>query len=252
MDEAIEEGYEITERPEGPMPELVLLCPKEQKCLCLFYDKDTGHIAGLNIGIRKDAVYNATFDWEEQGWTDWEVPSEDGNTVSYLSIQQFYCSPEFVKKTPEERIASRKANKMLPENAIWLSGFNKHIDRISTSQDEVLRSSGFTEQGFVPFMGKHQYYNMSSSTECSGDKLYPWFTLCDGGKVIGTGLMIFGNIDDTKNGCNYFEEPSKSAVEFIVNKGPKCLYDLAEKPGVRTMHIYYMASPWTIVLPFGK
>ncbi|XP_069360853.1 uncharacterized protein [Maniola hyperantus] len=157
--EAKEKGYELTPRPEGPMPELELYCPKEDKCLCLFFDKETGHISGLNIGIRKDAVSDAVFDWGAQGWTDWEVPSEDGTTVLYVSIQQFYCSPEFLKKTPEERIAARKENHVLPENAIWLTGFNSVLDRISTAEDTMLNSD-YTKQGFMPFMAcvERTYY----------------------------------------------------------------------------------------------
>ncbi|XP_069360671.1 uncharacterized protein [Maniola hyperantus] len=246
LPEAKEKGYEYTPRPdpEGPLPQLKLYCPKEDKSLCLYYDEETGHIRGLNIAIRKDAVSEPVFDMSSQGWTTWKVTSEDGSTATYLCKRQFYCSEEFLKKTPEERIAMSKENHILPESAIWVSGFNEDIYRISTSEDTML-SSNFTKQATIPMMGTHYYYRMTPETECN--KMFPWFTLCNGGKVMGLGLMMFAEVDDVKNGCELFEKPSQAAVQAIVNNGPECLYNIAAKPGVRTYHIYFTKSPWCIL-----
>ncbi|XP_034833955.1 uncharacterized protein [Maniola hyperantus] len=242
--DAIDLGWKRTERPKGPLPTLVLLCPADPH-LCAFFDDETGHVAGLQICIPQNEFTNATFDWTTQGFTKWTPTTVQGEPTEYQCTAQFFHSEEYFKKTPEERLASRK-DKILQEDKIWLTGFNGKLDEWSDKTTD-LENSIWTKQQCIPWMGQHYYYNMSSTTLCEADKLYPWFPLENSGNIVGTGFIVFGKLPVKEGIQDWFERPPKPAVMAIVPRGPSCLYDLAGNVGLLTMHIYYVDKPWTIL-----
>ncbi|XP_045776564.1 uncharacterized protein LOC123874993 [Maniola jurtina] len=247
--DAIEQGWVLIERPEGPRPTLVLFCPADPH-LCAFYDDETSHVAGLQICIPEKEFTDATFDWVIQGFTKWTTTVQ-GEPTEYQCIGQYFVSDEYMQKTPEQRLASRTQDKILQEDKIWLTGFNGNLDEWSDKTTD-LENSIWTKQACIPWMGQHYYYNMSSTTLCEADQLYPWFPLVDSGNIVATGFIVFGKFPIKENVRDWFERPPKLAVMGIVPRGPTCLYDLAGSVGLLTMHVYYVDKPWTILCPlFG-
>ncbi|XP_063831506.1 uncharacterized protein LOC135080723 [Ostrinia nubilalis] len=241
-----------TARPDGPLSSLVMLCPsRNDVVLCALYD-DNDDVAGLQIALPTDSYTDAVLDWETQGFRSWTAPANSNGVVrTYWTIQQYFVSEATLMKSKEERRASRSLSRgVLQENAVWVTGFNGDLMRISGNANEVTDTANtlFTEQACVILMGRHYYYNMSTTTECSSSTLLPWFPLLDMGtdQLIGTGLMSFGKLPASALVKDYFERPTESNVKMIVPNGPNCIYQLAANTGLVTMHIYYVDSPWLI------
>ncbi|XP_063831130.1 uncharacterized protein LOC135080425 [Ostrinia nubilalis] len=241
-----------TARPDGPLSSLVMLCPSQDDVvLCALYD-DNDDVAGLQVALPTDSYTDAALDWETQGYTSWTAPeNSSGDVRTYWTLQQYFVSEATLRKSKEERRASRSLSRgVLQEDAVWVTGFNGDLVKISGNATEVTdtATSLFTEQACVILMGRHYYYNMSPTTECSSSTLLPWFPLLDvrTEQLIGTGFMSFGKLPASALVKDYFERPTESDVKMIVPNGPDCIYELAASPGLVTMHIYYVDSPWLI------
>ncbi|KAL0819864.1 hypothetical protein ABMA28_007886 [Loxostege sticticalis] len=241
-----------TPRPSGPMPSLVMYCPSQNDVVtCALFD-DTNNIAGLQIALPEDTWINPPFDMATQGFTRWTAPANtNGATRTYWTMQQYYVSEETLKKSKEERMAmASRVEGVLRERAVWLTGFNGELMKVSGYASELTDTAKthFTEQACVPLMGRHYYYNMTADTECTSEGILPWFPMIDRGtdQLIATGFMTFGQLPAANLVKDYFERPTRSDVEMIVPNGPQCLYDLTQNVGTITMHIYYVDSPFLI------
>ncbi|XP_028176483.1 uncharacterized protein LOC114364502 [Ostrinia furnacalis] len=240
-----------TPRPDGPLSSLIMMCPSQNDVvLCALYD-DNGDVAGLQIALPTDSYTGAVLDWATQGYTYWTAPANsNGQVRNYWTLQQYFVSEATLKKSKEERRASRVAGRVLQENAVWVTGFNGDLMRISGNANEVTdtATTHFTKQACIILMGRHYYYNMTTATQCRSDTLLPWFPLLDVGtdQLIGMGFTSFGQLPANALVKDYFERPNVSNVKLIVPDGPECLFELADSPGLTTMHIYYVDSPWLI------
>ncbi|XP_049877898.1 uncharacterized protein LOC126375099 [Pectinophora gossypiella] len=221
-----------TPRPENSLlPSLILYCHESRKS-CVLFD-DTGYIAGYQTAFPTDEYTNNIYDWEVQGFTKW-TPSDDGKV--YYATQIYFVSEEFMAKSKEERYAARVSNSILQLDGIWVSGFNGKLMKISKTFEDI-KSTLFTKQACIPGMGRHYYYNMSESLECSAETMLPWFPLFHGGRLVAVGLVTYGQMPEQS--YDVFERPPKLAVKAIVPSGPQCLYNLADNPGLVTSHIYF-------------
>ncbi|CAK1583383.1 unnamed protein product [Parnassius mnemosyne] len=244
VEDAKSEGWTLTERPTGPLPGLVMYCSKE-RIVCTMFDMDE-NIAGLQIAIPKDEITGSRLDWPTQGWTEWTTTTSSGETTTFWTIQQYFVSEDTLKMSKEERVtAFGRAPEVLRENAVWVTGFNGELMRISKNATDV-ENSLFTRQACIPWMGRHYYYNMTSETTCTSNTLLPWFPIVHSGELIAMGLIAHGKLPVKSGERDWFERPAKFAVQGIVPDGPQCLYDTAENPGIVTMHIYYVENPWYI------
>ncbi|CAG4931198.1 unnamed protein product [Parnassius apollo] len=244
VDDATAENWTLTERPSGPLSSLVMYCPGE-RIVCTMFDVD-GNIAGLQIAIPQDEITGSTMDWPTQGWTEWTTNTSSGVTTTFWTIQQYFVSEETFKMSKEERIkAFERSPDVLRENAVWVTGFDGELMYISKNATDVADSL-FTRQACIPWMGRHYYYNMTSETTCTSSTLLPWFPIVHSGELIATGLIAHGSLPIKSDERDWFERPAKLAVQAIVPDGPECLYDLAEDPGIVTLHIYYVENPWYI------
>lgn len=61
--------------------------------------------------------------------------------------------------------------------------------------------------------GLHYYYDMSADTECTAKSILPWFPMYDAGELVGVGFMTFGSMNTKKGDREWFEHPSKNAVQ---------------------------------------
>ncbi|KAL4716680.1 hypothetical protein ACJJTC_004799 [Scirpophaga incertulas] len=245
-----------TPRPNiGVLPELVLYCPSaSDHSMCVFFD-DTQYVAGVQVAIAQDAVVSQVLDWEVQGFTKWNPPAGSaGNVRTYWATQMFFVNEEFLQISAEERIASRNREKLLQLNYIWVTGFNGEQMAISVHGDEIADSpvSLYTKQACASLKGRHYYYNMTEVTECSSDKLLPWFPLVHSNELIGIGFVTMGTVDANRLVKDYFERPSRSDLRNIVTNGPRCLYDMAADTGITTMHTYFVHNPWFINCLFER
>ncbi|XP_037294170.1 uncharacterized protein LOC115452772 [Manduca sexta] len=243
--EAKAQNWQAVDRPQGLkiLPQLVLYCYSDH-VLCAFYD-DTEYVAGLQIGLSDEEFTDAVFDMNVQGYTSWTT-TVNGVKKHFWTIQQYFVSEESFQKSKEERLAARNTDKTLQENAVWVTGFNGELLKVSSSAQEINDNSPFTRQSCIPWMGRHYYYNMTESTECTADGMFPWFPLVDSGELIATGFLTFGKITIKQGQRNWFENPPLAIVKLIVPHGPQCMYDLVTKTGAVTMHIYYIDKPWLI------
>ncbi|KAI5632881.1 hypothetical protein NE865_14374 [Phthorimaea operculella] len=160
-----------------------------------------------------------------------------------LSVTPFRYG--FLEIDPQERESGRDPTHLLQAwRSVWARG--NYRDRIEIFQwgHESEEISGFTQQACIPMMGNH-YWRLTPETECN-DELFPWFALYDSdNEIIGTGLQAFGRFPVAEG--DWFERPSKEEVQAIVSNGPECIPDLAKNPGLVTIHIYYIDTPWDVV-----
>ncbi|CAH0669391.1 unnamed protein product [Chilo suppressalis] len=236
----------LTPRPAGPMPSLVLYCPSQNdRSLCALFDNQN-NVAGLQIALPIADFQDAVMDWKTQGFTQWTPPANSNGIVkSYWTIQQYFVS----EASLEDNVTNREENtRLLNQNAVWVTGFDGKLLRVSANGADIdnTASSGFTKQACVVLMGRHYYYNMTAQTECTSRGILPWFPLVHSGELIGMGFLLFGKLNEKALVKDYFEKPDRSAVQMIVPDGPTCLYELAENPGLVTMHTYYINTPWLI------
>ncbi|CAG9786898.1 unnamed protein product [Diatraea saccharalis] len=247
--EAKNSRWVLTPRPEGPMPELVLYCPSTRdRTLCALYD-DTAYVAGLQIALDQSKFKDGIFDWAVQGFTTWTPPVSALDTPrTYQTIQQYFISEAHLEVSAHDRIVARNKDTTLQFEDVWVTGFNKERMAISRDANVIANTavSGFTKQACIPLMGRHYYYNMTATTECTASSLLPWFPLVHSGELIGMGAVIFGKLDEKDLVKDYFERPPVTAVKVIVPDGPQCLYDLAGSPALLTMHSYYINTPWLV------
>ncbi|CAH2240165.1 jg24433, partial [Pararge aegeria aegeria] len=215
IDQAIEKGYEYTETPEGVYDGLSLYCPngRTKSDIGVLFDTGTSNIAGIMIIFDKKRFSNDIFDWKTQGYRSSSLITDDGDDYEFYWTAMYFVSEEHLNKPVEERIAIRSQNdEILPEGALFVTGFDQKIDRISVMEDDI-KQSIFTEQACIPWMGRHHYYNMSETTTCEADTMYPWFPLTANNKMVGIGHICFGNYAVDEVSFDWFEKPTKPAVQ---------------------------------------
>ncbi|KAL4716723.1 hypothetical protein ACJJTC_004842 [Scirpophaga incertulas] len=237
-----------TPRPDGPLPSLDLYCPSaSDRLVCTLYD-DTHYIAGLQIALPTHLYTDYIMDWETLGYTLWTPPVANGHPSSYWTLQMYYVNEATLEKSVEERLAYRNKDKTLQEANVWVTGFHKERVAISVDGNKIADSpnSLFTKQACIVLMGRHYYYNMTTLTQCDAESILPWFPLVHSGELIGVGFLSFGKLSPKSIVRDYFERPTRANVEMIIPNGPQCLYELAENPGVVTMHTYFVDAPWLI------
>ncbi|XP_013170622.1 PREDICTED: uncharacterized protein LOC106120014 [Papilio xuthus] len=238
------QGWAKTARPSGPLPSLVMYCA-DDRMMCALYDPE-GVVAGIQIAIAQIDISGSTLNWKTQGFVEWTATTADGTKLKYWAIQQYFVSKATLDMSKEDRMKMTNSSSLLREGAVWLPGFNGKLMRISAKSADLEKSS-FTRQACLPLMGRHYYYKMTPTTSCASDKLLPWFPIAHSGQTIATGLILHGKLAFNKRTKkNWFENPDRAAVKAIVPRGPQCLYNLADNPGVVTIHSYYVEAPWTI------
>ncbi|XP_013182923.2 uncharacterized protein LOC106129032 [Amyelois transitella] len=237
ISEAKTSRWQQVARPEGPLESLVMYCPADY-IFCVLFD-DTEYIAGIQIAIPEDKYTDSVLDWDIQGFTRW-TPA--GSNSTFWTLQQYFVDEAILSRSLDERLASYDRSKTIQHGKVWLTGINKELLEITTSETDIADSI-FTKQACIPLMGHHYYYNMTSSAECTSEAMYPWFPLVASGELIGMGFVTVGKLPEDSLQTDYFERPNRAAVRLIVPRGPDCLYDLSQSPGMVTMHIYYIHNP---------
>ncbi|XP_050551475.1 uncharacterized protein LOC118275358 isoform X2 [Spodoptera frugiperda] len=229
-------GWINVERPysaAGYEP-LQLWCPSNDYVVCVLTD-ETGNTAGMQISVPK-AKFTPALDMDELGFQTWEA-NVNGKTIEYYTKTQYFVSADSAT-----RIAFANPEKSILRDAdVSVEGFNGELLKISTSQSNL--DSIFTKQACIPWMGLHYYYDMSPSLECSASTILTWFPLYENDALVGMGFMLPGTLTLAKGDTDYFEHPTQSDVEMIVNSGPQCLYDMVGNSSVITMHTYFIETP---------
>ncbi|KAJ8713857.1 hypothetical protein PYW08_007477 [Mythimna loreyi] len=222
------QGYELVQGPKHPGYSQLngMWVKKDQECLLigLYYDV-SGRIAAVQINQEANKV-NGYYDATRQGFKTWTY-----NSVNYL-----YITIYLVGEDGQNNSASYDSTKVLRDEYLRVTGLNGTLDKIATNPTKI--DSVWTEQACIIMMGKHYYYKMTPTLSCDS-AFYPWFPLYDmkTNQMIGVGFMALG-----QSKCN-LEKPDVSAVKMIVPTAPQCLYDLVEKIGVSTLHIYFVDRP---------
>ncbi|XP_032521633.2 uncharacterized protein LOC116773315 [Danaus plexippus] len=245
---AIHDHWSLTPRPSGPLASLSMYCHPDLT-VCALFD-DNGKAAGLQIALDQTELKNNKYDMKQTGFVEWAVTLRDGSIRRFWAIQMYFVDQEYLNLPAADREASYDDSKLLQQDSLWLTGFNGTVDRIS-SKDSDIQESVFTRQACIPWMGRHYYHKMTKSTQCRADTMYPWFPLTDSGNLIAVGMMVIGSYP-VKESRDWFEHPPRLAVSTIVPEGPECLYQLAENPGVTTMHVYFINTPWGVGCPLWR
>ncbi|CAB3248727.1 unnamed protein product [Arctia plantaginis] len=243
---AIQQRWIKVERPSSPpgLESLSLWCPRTDFAVCVLLD-DTNYIAGLQIALDEENFSNAYHDWSSQGFTYWSIV-ENGVSKNFWTAQQYYISASTLATPAATRVANRKHDTILQDGNIWLSGFGGKLYNVSTTVKDFI-DIDYTTQACIVWMGEHYYYNMSKTTPCGEKSILPWFPLVHSNQLVGVGFMVFGKINVPSGKTDWFENPGSLAVKLIVPDGPDCLYDLAEKQGVVTMHTYFISNPFSLL-----
>ncbi|CAK1552354.1 unnamed protein product [Leptosia nina] len=243
---AIFDGWSVTQGEANlPNSNLTMYCHPE-RVLCSFFDS-TDRIAGLQIALDQSEFSDALFDWRVQGFSEWRPPVTFGQRRrTYWTTQIFFVSPGASSLTVYD--ARNDFVDVIRENKLFVTGINKELLVIPGDEADI-KSSIFTEQACIPWMGRHYYYNMSESTPCTSEGIYPWFPLYNSAKLEGVGFLVAGKLQLVSGRRDWFERPPELAVRAIVPRGPQCLYDLSRETGVVTMHIYFTDQPWQIGCP---
>ncbi|PZC70622.1 hypothetical protein B5X24_HaOG212304 [Helicoverpa armigera] len=223
---------------------LVLYGPADDNTLNLYYD-DNYQIAAFQIGLDKEQISDSVYDFENQGFTSWTTTLSNGTSRDYWTIRAYFSTADYLATDATARNSSRNTETLIQGGSMVVTGFNGELYTISSDPTVLADTSvsGFTEQACMVYMGHHFYYNMTTSLECAEGRLFPWFPLSYNGVVMGIGFNFIGKYDVRPDNFNYFESPGVAAVKIIVPKGPQCFYELAENPGVVTMHVYFIETP---------
>ncbi|KOB66789.1 Uncharacterized protein OBRU01_20911, partial [Operophtera brumata] len=158
----------------------------------------------------------------------WTAPASEGEpSMDYWTATQFYVSPgltpffynvysailpEYLEKSKEERLAERDLTRLLQQDGVWLTGTDGELLKVSSSEEDITEQGLFTKQACIPWMGK--------TLPTVNVALY---SLCEH-------YYIMLNL-----------------LQTIVPSGPQCMWDLADSPGVLTIHVYYVRTPWLIL-----
>lgn len=244
---AEEKGWKKYERVTKDRPLLKDMYCGESLTCCVLMD-DNGYAGGFQTAYEKSKFKNPVFDWEIQGYTTWKV-NVDGVEKEYWVITQYFVSDEYLAYSKEARKQSYDNSQLLQEQYVWFTGFYGKLYKVPVRGDKI-PDAGFTEQNCIPWMGHHYYWNMTKDTECTDDNIHPYFPLVKSNRIVGAGSLTAGIMEFDEDETDFCEKPAKAAVQLIVNKGPQCLYDLAEKPGFTTMHVYYVDDPYWITCIF--
>ncbi|KAJ8723474.1 hypothetical protein PYW08_003386 [Mythimna loreyi] len=199
------------------------------------------------IALDEELVSNAEYGWAVQGYTNWTTTLND-TTKKYFTVQQYYVSNETLAKDAADRKATRNSSLLLQERSLWVTGINGELFEISTTASDITDGNSlFTKQQCIPRMGYHYYYNMTTSSECIDELMFPWFPLIDHDQLIGIGFNFFGQYTPNADSTNWFEYSGETAVRYTVPNGPECLYEIAHRVGQVTMHTYFIESPYSVV-----
>ncbi|KAJ8724090.1 hypothetical protein PYW07_008070 [Mythimna separata] len=243
---AEEQGWKRKKKihlPKG-YAKLSMYCPKDEYTVCLFFD-DTGYIAGVQVAFREEDFHDNIFDWTIQGFSRWTI-TVGGKTVDLWTTRVYFISPETLAIDSKHRVAHRNPDLMLQDHSILVSGFNGKLYRISTNASEITGpNSDFTEQSCVPGMGEHYYYKMSKQTKCKASTLFPWSPAVASNQLVSIQLLRFGNYS-VKEELFDAIEPARTALKAMIPEGPQCLYDLGHSPGLVSLHIYFIETPFLV------
>lgn len=61
---------------------------------------------------------------------------------------------ESLELSKEERLEARDDTRLLQENAVWLTGTDGELLRVSSSEQDIIDQNLFTKQACIPWMGK--------------------------------------------------------------------------------------------------
>ncbi|KAJ8724093.1 hypothetical protein PYW07_008073 [Mythimna separata] len=233
------EGWQRTERPPGPLPELRMYCPPG-RIVCPLYDT-AGFVAGLMVALPVDE-FNSPPIKPEKKFIKWSAKASEGEPArEYWTATQYFVSAESLKAGAGPQVENGAT---LQDGGVWVAGHDNRLMRVPSTEAE-LNSTAFKKQNCVPNMGTHYYYNMTKDLRC--EDLLPWFAMTTDGDLVGTGFQIIGRLPKQKR-RNWFEDiPNpKQGIEVAIPYAPDCLGDWADKYGIVSMHIYFVNEPWNI------
>ena len=85
-------------------------------------------------------------------------------------------------------------------------------------------------------MGDHAFtFNYNPDQDCAESVPYQITYNEDTGDLKG---FVFQHIANLYSDNDRFEEVNSAAIDGIIDTPPTCLYELADYPGISTMHIY--------------
>ncbi|CAB3248717.1 unnamed protein product [Arctia plantaginis] len=227
--------------PEG-YEKLFLMCPENDYTLCMFYD-DTGYVAGYQISFDPARFTNANYNWTVSGYKTWTA-IENGVSIDFHTVTQYFMSPAFLNTPAETRIAKRNRNTILQDNTLYVTGFNGKLYPVPTSIDKIKSDGIYTPQGCMAGMGNHYYYNMTTSLPCGEDSIFTWFVLEYDDSLTAMGFLIPGKYSITEGHTDYFELPTRPFIEMNAPRAPECIYRYPEEYGMLTMHLYFIKEPY--------
>ncbi|KAJ8713858.1 hypothetical protein PYW08_007478 [Mythimna loreyi] len=228
LEAAKKEGYELVQGPTHPGYSQLngMWVKKDQECLLigLYYDENE-RVAAVQVNQIEDKVFSY-FDVIKQGFKKW----------TYNSVDYLYITIYLVGEDGQNHSDSYSSTKVLRDPYLRVASFDGSLDKIATNSREI--DSVWTKQACIMMMGRHYYYKMTPDLSCD-EPFHPWFPLYDESttQMIGVGLMFLG-----QSQCN-LEKPDVNVVKMIVPTAPQCLYDLVEKYGASTLHIYFVDHP---------
>ncbi|KAI5632894.1 hypothetical protein NE865_14387 [Phthorimaea operculella] len=230
------QGWTKQARPEGPLPSLVMYCAPSLE-MCGLYD-DTGFIAGSQVAMQKSRwEKKSNLDLAVQGHSTWTVNGEE-----YWTIQEYYVNEEFLQKSKEDRIASRDDTTTLQLDSMWITSFNGNLLEIPKAEKKL--DSIWAKQACYPGMGRHYYYNITN-TECTSDRILPWFILYYQGELVATLWAAFGTYAAVDGQRQWFEKPTQDFIQSNFPDAPKCHLQLAAN--TVSLHKWLIDNPWDAI-----
>ncbi|GBP12825.1 hypothetical protein EVAR_6142_1 [Eumeta japonica] len=201
------QGWRRTQRPEGPLPELVMFCPSD-RAVCALYDSE-GFVAGLQFAflandLEMDAISPEQHLVRWRPWTWWWQ-----RTLEYWTVTQYFVNEDTLRSDTR-----RTTGQTVGPEGVWVAGPDRQLINIPAAEEDIA-STAFTLQNCVHFMGTHYFYNMTATLDCS--TFVPWFALTRNDAIIGSGFITFAKFPEPPAGeRDWFERPTVDVARVIL------------------------------------
>ena len=199
--------------------------PEDDKEMIIIFDVN-GFIAGMHSVVPVKHT-QPEFDFAASKWyrKDTVLGEEAYVTTAYFVDPSVICGSG---RSQAEFDVEGTGNRLLFQNGPSSSDV---ITAPMTLEDADADGFWFQHYCFLN-MGRH-YFNLNYDPNQSCDELVPIQLVYSGGVLNAFVWQHPAAMPGWR-----WEVVNSFGLDQIVNSGPKCLYDLVENPGVRTMHTY--------------
>lgn len=206
--------------------------------LSLLYDVQ-GTIAGIQMNVDKNSVAVSGNHYRYKDVSMYVDDNIEGTSVWTLTA--YFVDPSTICTTgrnPNSLSSSGTGDRLYLQNGPTPSSvIEVPLDRNTAIAQEWTKNRCFVAMGY------HNFFQSPKFQDSNCETFRPVFLLFDKefGSLIGFG---FASVGKAASANSRYENPSKNAIQQIVGADlvSQCLLDLADGPGLTTMHVYFTSK----------